>query len=521
MENAVAKRYLTRPNLLLAGLGLVFFLLEWVPGVVGEYGYFIDELYYLPCADHLALGYVDHPPLSIFVLAAVRALLGDGLTALRLVPALVGAVTVVTVGLLARRLGADTFGQAIAAGAAMIAPVYHVTFSFFSMNAFSILLWTLSFWILIEIELRQEPRLWLLFGALTGVALLNKHTFVLLLAGLAVGMALTGARRHFLSRWLWLGGAVAFCIVLPNLVWQATNGWPSLEFYRNADLYKNVPTPPPMVLLQQILVMNPGALPVWLAGLFFLLGRPATVKTTRRPFAHLGWLYVALLILMLIAQKSRPDRISDAYTVLLAAGGVALGAASERRRWLRWALPAALVACGVALLPIGLCVLPPSTTAAYSSALGAVPQSEKGEGKRSALPQHFADRLGWELLADDVEAVARRLRPDERRRAIILAPSYGQAGAIELHGRGRGLPPVFAVQNNYFHWGPPEDPVSAAILVGPFTEETARWLFHDVELARVHDCEDCMPWRDEVPIWLARHPKVRFAEIWPELRHYE
>ncbi|MGB5999045.1 MAG: glycosyl transferase, family 39, partial [Thermoanaerobaculia bacterium] len=40
------------------------------------YGYFRDELYYLACADHLAFGYVDQPPLSIFLLWLVRSLFG-------------------------------------------------------------------------------------------------------------------------------------------------------------------------------------------------------------------------------------------------------------------------------------------------------------------------------------------------------------------------------------------------------------------------------------------------------------
>ena len=41
-----------------------------------DYGYFRDELYYLDCAEHLDWGYVDHPPLSIFVLAATKAIFG-------------------------------------------------------------------------------------------------------------------------------------------------------------------------------------------------------------------------------------------------------------------------------------------------------------------------------------------------------------------------------------------------------------------------------------------------------------
>ena len=78
-----------------------------------NYGYFRDELYYLACSDHLAWGYVDQPPLSIFLLTISRWLVGSSIFAIRLFPVLAGAVTVFVTGLLARRLGAgaiDFFG---------------------------------------------------------------------------------------------------------------------------------------------------------------------------------------------------------------------------------------------------------------------------------------------------------------------------------------------------------------------------------------------------------------------------
>ena len=507
-----------RANAVLLGLAITYFLLEWIPGLVGQYGYFIDEFYYVACSNHLAFGYVDHPPLSVFLLWLIRAAIGDSLIALRILPALAGAATVFTTGVIARRLGADGYGQAIAAGAAMVGSIFHITFGYFSMNALSVLMWTVGFWILIEIERRNEPRLWLLFGAVVGLGLENKHTFILPLAGLAVGMALTRARRHLKSRWLWMGAAIATCLIVPNLVWQAAHGWPSIEFYRNADLSKNIPTPPLEVLKQQVLTMNPGTLPVWCAGLVFFL---ATARG--RSFRHLGWIYPVLLLLTLIGQKSRPDRIADAYIVLFAGGGALLTDLLQRNRlrWLRRALPVALFLFGAVVAPLGLPLLPPQIAATYAAALGVVPQIEKGEGKRTELPQWFADRLGWEKLVDDVEAVAARIDPEQGRRAIILVPSYGQAGAIELLGRGRGLPPVYAAQNSYFHWGPPNDPVDVAIVMGPFREEMVRRLFDEVELVRVHDCDWCMRWRDEMPIWLARGQKVLFREAWPSLKHYE
>jgi 4-amino-4-deoxy-L-arabinose transferase-like glycosyltransferase len=506
-----------RANSILVSLALVYFLLEWMPSFWGTYGYFIDELYYVACSKRLALGYVDHPPLSIFLLRLVRSVIGDSLVALRLVPSLAGAATVFLTGILARRLGAGLFGQMLAAGAAMVGSVYQVLFSFYSMNSLSLLMWVVCFLILVEIERRNEPRLWVAFGAVAGLGLENKHTFILLGIGLAVGLILTRARRHFRNRWLWFGLGITILLFLPNLLWQQANGWPSFEFYRNAVAYKNIPTPPLDVLVQQVLFMNPATLPIWCAGAVSLLAAPAG-----RSYRHLGWIFVVLILLILAGRQSRPDRMEGVYLILFAAGGVLIErlARRPRGRWLRLALPAALVLFGAALAPIGLPLLPPETAARYAGTLGIVPQIERGEGKRSELPQWLADRFGWGELVDDLEAVTATLDPDERRHAMILVPTYGQAGAVELLGRGRDLPPVYGTQNSAFHWGPPKETMDVAIVAG-FGKELLDRVFEDVEPARVHHCTWCMSWRDGITVWIARKPKFRWEEVWPKFRHYE
>ncbi len=55
----------------------------------GSYGMFRDEFYYLACADHPAWGYVDHPPPSIALLIVNRAIVGDSVEAIRILPGLV------------------------------------------------------------------------------------------------------------------------------------------------------------------------------------------------------------------------------------------------------------------------------------------------------------------------------------------------------------------------------------------------------------------------------------------------
>ena len=505
-----------RQDLLLVCLSAVFLLLELVPSIIDGYGYFIDELYYIACSARPSLGYVDHPPLAPLLLRLSRALLGDSLPAIRFLPALAGAASVYLTGLMARRMGAGMFGQAVAAIALMAAPIPLLLFGFYSMNAFELLLWVAASYVLVQLARTGNERLWLVFGLVAGIGLENKHTFVLLAAGLAVGLLLTPARRHLTSKWLWLGAAVALLLFLPNLWWQIQNGWPSLEFYRNADLHKNVATPPLQVLFDQVLLMGPGSLPIWIAGLFFCLRSRAG-----RPYRFLGWMFVALLLLMVVGQKSRPDRIAGAYPVIFAAGGAWWSTAVARRalRWARWALPALLALFALLLAPLSLPLLPPEQLARYSAATGIVPQIEAGAGKVSELPQWFADRFGWQELVDEVAEVVAGLEPGESERALILVPSYGHAGALELLGADRGLPRVASPQNTYHLWGVGEEAIDVVVSVG-FGPESLSELFDEVEQVSVYRCGYCMSWRDNMPIYVARGPKVRFQEAWPRFKHY-
>jgi len=88
------------------------------------YSYFVDELYYFACAEHLDWGYVDLPPLFPAVTAVMRMLFGESLFAVRLVPTLSGGATVLMAGLLARELGGGRAAQGLAALAVLVAPLH-------------------------------------------------------------------------------------------------------------------------------------------------------------------------------------------------------------------------------------------------------------------------------------------------------------------------------------------------------------------------------------------------------------
>ncbi len=493
-----------------AGLRLAF-CIATAPG----YGIFRDELYYLACADHPALGYVDHPPLSIAALWVWRTLFGDGLHALRFLPAVAGSAAVFATGLIARELGGTRSAQLLAALSACFAPFFLAVSHFYSMNAFDLAFWAFLLLIATRILIRGEPRLWLAFGALAGLGLENKYSVAFLGFGLVVGLALTRERRQLRSPWLWTGGALALALFAPHLAWQAANGAPSLEFMHNATTLKNEPVSPAAFMAGQLVLLHPLFAPLWIGGLAALLG-----STRFERVRALGIAYLAILALM-IAQQAKVYYLAPVYPLLFAAGSVALDELFSRRGWRRAPVGTgiAMTLAGVALLPMAIPVLEPDAFLAYGRALGvSAPKMERGE--RAELPQTYADMFGWRELADEVARVYRSLPEEDRARVAIFGRNYGEAGAIDHFGPALGLPRAISPHNAYWTWGTRDWDGRVVIVIGEVPPESAA-LFASFEKRGQRSCARCMPYEAELPIYVARDVKLPVAELWSRLKRFQ
>ncbi len=90
---------------LAAGLALVLL------AFARRYGHHRDELYFLRAGREAAFGFVDQPPLTPLLAAAMNELVPGSLLALRLPSALAAAGVVVLTGLLAREFGGGRAAQ--------------------------------------------------------------------------------------------------------------------------------------------------------------------------------------------------------------------------------------------------------------------------------------------------------------------------------------------------------------------------------------------------------------------------
>ncbi len=488
-------------------LALVIFLLHLA--IAGGYGWFRDELYYIDAGKRLASGYVEYPPMVALLAAFQRAVFGPSLTALHVLPAVAGAVIVVVTGLMARELGGGRLAQGVAALAATVAPAFVGADALFTMDAFDELWWTLAAYVLLRILAARDPRrtglallgandgrLWLLFGLVAGVGLLTKLTMLAFGLAVTVGLLLTPARAMLRTRPPYLAAALALAFLLPYVAWQIGHDWATVAFWRNYHHTQDTAT----FLTQVVLLMQPLALPLWAAGLWYLLRDPDGA-----PYRALGWAFLLLLALFLVGH-AKSYFLVPVFPPLLAAGAVVLERRARRRPRTPLAPLAigALALGGAALAPVVAPILPPATLA-------------------SLMPspvQPVADRFGWPQFIATLDSVYRALPPRDRARATILAGNYGEAGAISLLGPAAGLPAAISPHNTYYFWDQGTMP-GAVVIATDYQQADLTPYFASVRQAATVPAQDGIQ-NEEVgrPVFVCRGLRLPWSTVWARLKNF-
>jgi hypothetical protein len=446
-------------------LPCIFALLKIVLGLLlagyGTYELQRDEYLYLDYGRHLAWGYIEVPPLTALQ-SWVTLALGGGFFWVKMWPLLWGAITIYVVVQLARRLGGGPWAQALA-GVCYLSTGYGRLNLLFQPNSFEVLSFTLATYLLVRhAQLDGRPRHLYWLGLVLGLGVLNKYT-TFFFAMAAFGALLLTAPHTFGRRPIWLAAGLALLVAAPTLVWQVAHGLPFRHHMALLHDQQLINVTLGNFWKDQLL-MNLPALLVWAPGLWAALrGQPA-------PMARVaGLVYVGgMLILNLLHGKSYYGL--GYYPALFAVGAVWWQARLAARPRLRVAL---LVLPLLLLAPL-VVIIYPIVPPAHMAQLGQTPFQQKlglnrwEDGQVHALPQDFADMLGWQELADKTWLAYQALPDSTRAATLIKCDNYGQAGAINYYNRHRALPAATSFNGSYLYWfpAPPQRPWRHLLLVG-------------------------------------------------------
>jgi hypothetical protein len=473
------------------------------------YEIFRDELYYIACSKRLDAGYVDHPPFSIFMLFLSRNIFGESLFAIRLFPAIVSGLTVFFTGLLTFRLGGSLYAITAACTAIVFAPIFIAMNSVYSMNTYDYFFWVFAVYIIVLIINHEKKHYWYLLGVVTGLALLNKTGFLWFGAGLFIGLLLTSPKL-FLKKEVYFAGAIALLIFSPYLIWNIFHDFAHLEFISNATRYKYSGLSRMDFIAGQVLLTNPLTLPVWLAGLFYFFFHKEGKK-----FRIIGIIYLVSFIILFLNGKSKPEYLGTAYPVLFAGGGVMLEIFFSGRNlyYLKYGILLIIAAVGFILIPFAMPVLPVESFISYKNAIGLEPGKSESH-HLNELPQFYADMFGWENMAATVSESYMKLTPEDRKKVVLFAGNYGEAGAIEYFSDTYPLPPVISPHNSYWYWVTEiKQPVEIVMVLGGSPEDHTA-ACESVESIGLIQHQYSMPYESNLPIYLCRKLMLDIEDIW-------
>ncbi len=507
MTTSWHKRDWTRPSLLLALVSLVLHALA-----NGHYGFFRDELYFIVCGNHPAWGYVDQPPIVPLLASWAHAFAGDNLWVFRILPALAMTATVALTAEFVRLIGGGRFAQWLAGLCVLLAPILLIIGVLFYTDMFQALTWLGLVWVLVRLEQTGDERWWLAFGVIAGFSLETKYMVAFFLVALAIGLLATPQRKSLLRPWVYLGALIAAAMVLPNVLWQQSHGWPFIALGEAGANGKNIAMSPIAYFEQQFLQVGPLAMVVVLCGLWAGAVRPSLIAARA---VAIAWL---VLLVTFVVWHGKPYYLVSIYPALLAFG------AARIEQWLsnavaRGAALAGVVVSGALIAPLTLPILPVDTFVRYEKAIGFTPSV----GERSitgALPQYYADMFGWPQMATKVAAVYWSLPPQDRARAVFFGNNYGEAAAIDVFGPRLGLPQAISGHNNYYLWGTRGHDGSVLIIIGGSRKHYAD-LFRSFDIAGRIDTPYAMPFETNQPIYVLRGIKVPLKDYWPNVKSYQ
>ena len=486
-----------RDTLIILGISFVNLIIHLLTN--GQYGFFRDELYFIDCAKHLDFGYADMPPLTPFFAKIIIALLGETLRGIRFFPALLSSAIVFLTGLMSREMGGRLFAQILASITIIVAPVYLVAGTQFQTIPVDQFFWVLTCYLYIRLINTNNQKLWLLIGLVMGMGLLAKYSIAFLTVAIFIGILISDHRKMLTNKWIWLGVLISLIVFLPNILWQIHNRLPVIEHMQ--ALRNDESTPTLQFLLEQIIILNPFNLPIWIAGILFFF-----FTEQGRNYRTLVWIYIIALTVFLL-MKGKSYYLAPAYPALFAGGSVIIEIILVRRQfnWLKYFIPALLLLSAIVTSPVWLPVLPVEKMKKLGIA---------------DIRYDFREMIGWPELVSSVAKVFNGLSEEEKMNTIIITGNYGEAGAINHYRKKFGLPGAVSGISSYYFWGPGNPDASTVIFIG-YPEDYLSRFFSEVKLMEVIRNQYGINNEEQGQhIVLCRKPEKPISELWKEFKHF-
>ena len=479
-------------------------------------GFHRDELLYFSLGANPSAGYASVPPFTGLTAWVMIHLTGSNLFSARLLPALFSGLMVFLASAMTRELKGGNYARILAAVGIVVNPINLRGFYFFMPVFLDVFFWTLNFLLLLKWINSGKDRWILLLGLSAGFGLLNKYSVLLQLFSLFAVILFTPHRTLLLKRSLWIATAIAFIIFLPNIIWQIVYGLPVITHMQALHDTQ-------LVNVDRINFLTDQLILGFMSALLILPGLVVPLFSRSLRQARFMAVTSLLVILILLLLRGKNYYTAGVMPFLICAGAV-FWEQVLRSSLLRAALPALMVLLTIPVVPLGIPVWKEEKLAQFFDSMkrstGFDAPLRDEDGQYHALPQDYADMLGWNELAL-AAAEAWKEIPDKEA-AFIYCENYGQAGAITVLGKDLGLPKPVCFSESFFYWAPRsfQKEITAVVYINDEMGEDVDTLFRNTRI--IGGILNPLAREYGTKVYLCVDPAYRFNAFWTDrVKHIE
>lgn len=447
-------------TLILLGFIIIKFILQYT-AINPVYELQRDEYLHLDQANHLAWGYISVPPFTSWI-AFIIKLLGNGVFWVKFFPALFGTLTMLVVWKIIETLNGNLFALCVGAAAITFSVLVRIN-TLFQPNSTDIFFWTLFFYILVKYISSENVKWLYAAGIAAGFGFLSKYNFAFLLLGILPAILLTRHRQVFTKKAFYIAVGIAFIIVLPNLVWQYQNNFPTLH-QLNELVRTQLDNVNRTDFIKEQLLFFINSLVVIIAAFIALFIYPPFKK-----YQLFAWNFIFTIALFLWF-KAKGYYTIGLYPVFIAFGAVYLESILSNG-WKKYLQPVILILVPVLSIPLLLIALPyksPEQIKKNNALYKKLGLLRWEDGKEHELPQDFADMVGWKELAAKTDSVYAAIT--DKDNTLVLCDNYGQAGAINYFSAFKNIRAV-SFNADYINWMPLDKNINNVILIKYHTDK--------------------------------------------------
>ncbi len=189
-----------------------------------------EEAYYWNYGQHLALGYLDHPPLLAWLIRGSVELFGTNEWAVRLAAFISWLIT----AFFGYQITLSFFDRSTAFRALCllaVLPAFFCTGFLSTPDAPLIACWSATLFFLYKALIDEQRTAWYGVGICLGLGMLSKYTIVLLVPAVFVFILISPRSMRWLGRpQPYIAAFLALLLFSPVILWNADNNWASFVF---------------------------------------------------------------------------------------------------------------------------------------------------------------------------------------------------------------------------------------------------------------------------------------------------